>query len=54
MMPGMLLRAIIPVSDNASRKQAVTAKGQEHYGILYPKYKKVGHIVQKVSQSDLP
>ena len=41
------------VSDNTSRKQAVAAKGQEHYGILYPKYKKVGHIVQKVSQSNL-
>ena len=33
---------------NASRKQAVTAKGEERYDILYPKYKK-GHIIRKVT-----
>ena len=34
---------------NASRKQAVTSEGEERYDILFPKYKKGGHIVQKVT-----
>lgn len=44
-----LALAALHFNENASRKQAVTAKGQECYDILYPKYKKGGHIVRKVT-----
>ena len=44
-----LALAALHFNESASRKQAVTAKGQEHYDILYPKYKKGGHIVRKVT-----
>lgn len=44
-----LALAALHFNENASRKQAVNAKGQEHYDILYPNYKKGGHIVRKVT-----
>ena len=33
------------------KMQAVTLQGEERYDILFPKYKKGGHIVRKVSHS---
>ena len=44
-----LALAALHFNENASRKQAVTLKGEEHYDILFPKYKKGGHIVRKVT-----
>ena len=46
-----LALAALHFNENASRKQAVSrdCKGKERYDILYPKYKKGGHIVQKVT-----
>ena len=44
-----LALAALHFNENASRKQAVTAKGEERYDILYPKFKKGGHIVRKVT-----
>ena len=37
-------------NENSSRDQAttVTASGEERFEVLYPKYKKGGHIVRKI------
>ena len=44
-----LALAALHFNENASRKQAVTVEGQECHDILYPKYKKGGHIVRRVT-----
>ena len=40
--------AALHFNENSNREQAVTKKGEERYDIVFPKYKKGGHIVQKV------
>ena len=36
-------------NENCCRKQAVTAAGIERYEVLFPKFKKGGHIVRKLT-----
>lgn len=49
LFPIRLALACLHFNENASRKQAVTLQGEERYDILFPKYKKGGHIVRKVT-----
>ena len=44
-----LALAALHFNENASREQAVTSQGEERYDILFPKYKRGGHIVRKVT-----
>lgn len=44
-----LALAALHYNENAGRKQAVSRQGQERYSVLFPKYKKGGYIVQKVT-----
>ena len=44
-----LALAALHFNENSSREQAVTASGEERFDILFPKYKKGGHIVRKVT-----
>ena len=37
-------------SETSEREQATTAEGTLRYNIAYPKYKKVGYVVKKVSE----
>jgi len=41
--------AALHFNENSSRKHAVTKQGEERYDILFPKYKKGGYIVRKVT-----
>lgn len=36
-------------NENADRPQTHTKSGEKRYSVLYPKYKKGGYIVRKVS-----
>lgn len=47
--PNRLALAALHFNENSSREQAVTSDGEERYDILFPKYKKGGHIVRKVT-----
>ena len=40
----------IHYNENGGRKQAETKKGEKRYAILYPKFKKGGHIVRKLKE----
>ena len=44
-----LALAALHYNENAGRKQAVTRQGEERYDILFPKYKKGGYVVRKVT-----
>ena len=44
-----LALAALHYNENAGRKQAVNKQGEERYDILFPKYKKGGYIVRKVT-----
>ena len=35
--------------ENAGWEQAVTNQGDEHYDVIFPKYKRGGYIVKKVT-----
>ena len=41
--------AALHFNENACRDQAITKKGEGRYDILFPKYKKGGHIVRNVT-----
>ena len=43
--------AALHFNENTYREQAVTKEGEECYGIVFPKYKKGGYIVKKVTIS---
>lgn len=43
--------AALHFNENTNREQAVTKKGEECYEIVFPKYKKGGYIVKKVTKS---
>lgn len=45
---GRLQLAGLHYNHNNNREQAITKSGEKRYSILYPKYKKGGHIVRKV------
>ena len=42
--------AALHFNENTNREHAVTKKGEECYEIVFPKYKKVGYIVKKVTK----
>ena len=48
---GRLYLAALHYNENAWRNQAVTKKGEKRYTVLYPKYKKGGHIVRKLMEN---
>lgn len=37
-------------NENSGRQQAETKRGEKRYAVLYPKYKKGGHIVRKLME----
>ena len=37
-------------NENAHHEQAVTKAGEPRYDVVFPKYKKGGHIVKKVAK----
>ena len=41
--------AILHFNENTNRKQAVTKHGDQRYDIVFPKYKKGGYVVRKVT-----
>ena len=41
--------AALHFNENSNRKQAFTSSGEERYDIIFPKYKKGGYIVKKVT-----
>lgn len=41
--------AALHFNENSSRDQALTKEGKERYNILFPKFKKGGYIVRKVT-----
>lgn len=41
--------AALHFNENAHREQAVTKAGEPRYDIVFPKYKKGGYIVKKVT-----
>ena len=43
-----LYLAALHYNYNSNRKQAVTKKGKKRFNMLFPKYKKGGHIVRKI------
>ena len=47
--PDRLALAALHFNENSLSEQAVTSVGEECYDILFPKYKKGGHIVRKVT-----
>lgn len=40
--------AVLHFNENANRKQATTAEGEERFDVLFPKYKAGGYVVKKV------
>ena len=44
-----LALAALHFNENSSREQATTSSGEERFDVLFPKYKKGGHIVRKVT-----
>ena len=36
-------------NENANREQAITKTGEEQYGVIFPKYKKGGYIIRRVT-----
>jgi hypothetical protein len=45
-----LYLAVLHYNENCGRKQAETKQGEKRYAVVYPKYKKGGHIVRKVTE----
>ena len=43
-----LYLAMLHYNENCGRQQAQTRKGEKRYTVLYPKYKKGGHVVRKL------
>ena len=43
-----LYLAMLHYNENCGRQQAQTKKGEKIYAVLYPKYKKGGHVVRKL------
>ena len=43
--------AALHFNENAQREQAKTAKGEKRYSVLYPKFKKGGHVVKAIKES---
>ena len=41
--------AALHYNENADRPQALTKSGEKRYSVLYPKYKKGGYIIRKLS-----
>ena len=41
--------ATLHFNENSGREQAVTREGNQSYEIVYPKYKKGGYVVRKVT-----
>lgn len=41
--------AILHFNENANRQQAITKDGDNRYDIVFPKYKKGGYVVRKVT-----
>ena len=41
--------ASLHFNENSNRDQAVTKQGKEQFDIVFPKYKKGGYIVRKVT-----
>ena len=48
-MTTRLQLAALHFNENSSRDQAVTKEGKERYNILFPKFKKGGYIVRKLT-----
>ena len=46
-----LYLAALHYNYNSNRKQAVTKKGKKRFSMLFPKYKKGGHIVRKIKNN---
>lgn len=42
--------AALHFNENSSRDQAVTKGGDRRFDIVFPKYKKGGHVVKKVTK----
>ena len=42
--------AALHYNENSGRKQVITMKGEKRYAVSYPKYKKGGHIVRKITE----
>ena len=43
-----LYLAMLHYNENCGRQQAQIKKGENRYAVLYPKYKKGGHVVRKL------
>ena len=41
--------AILHFNENANRQEATTKDGEDRYDIVFPKYKKGGYVVRKVT-----
>lgn len=41
--------AMLHFNENSDRAQATTKQGEDRYDVVYPKYKKGGYIVRKVT-----
>ena len=42
--------AALHFNENSSRAQATTSQGEARYNIIFPKYKKGGYTVRKVTE----
>ena len=42
--------AALHFNENSNQKQAITKKGERQFSIVFPKYKKGGYIVKKVTE----
>ena len=36
------------MNENGDREHAITKKGEQRYDLIFPEYKKGGHVVRKV------
>lgn len=41
--------AMLHFNENSDRAQATTKQGEDRYDVVFPKYKKGGYIVRKVT-----
>ena len=48
MLKCRLYLAALHYNENRNREQAQTNAGMDRFSLLYPKYKKGGHVVRKV------
>lgn len=41
--------AALHFNENSNRAQATTQQGEERYDVVFPKYKKGGYVVRKIT-----